>query len=211
MVCKKCGAEVNEGAEFCSKCGQKMIPDGEKQNTKGIDSIQMATLVILAIHIICFICYRLFAKLNYDEFILANSGHEMSKHAAEMVALTARLCFCGGLFVISSILFLLAILKKSERIYITGIIAGIILSIISLFGIPYSIFYILLFLKNKGKNIKNGVLIVLAILFSLLLIYESNSNLRIGFSLYGLYLAGLAAWITSNVLLVLVTDKKVKA
>lgn len=211
MVCKNCGTEVNDEAEFCSKCGQKMIPDGEKQNTTGIDSIQMATIALHAIHIICFVCYALFAKLNYDEFILANPGHEMSNHAAEMVALPSRLYICGGLFVISSILFLLAILKKSEGIYITGIIAGIILSIISVFGIPYSIFYILLFLKNKGKNIKNGVLIVLAILFSLLLIYESSSALRIGFSLYGLYLAGLAAWITSNVLLVLVTDKKVKA
>ncbi len=211
MVCKNCGNEVKDGAEFCAKCGQKMFSNGTKQNNKSINSIQMATMALLAIHVICFICYALFAKLNYDEFILAHPSYETPKHAAEMVALSARLYTCGGLFVISSILFLLALLKKSEGIYITSIIAGIILSIISVFGIPYSIFYILLFLKNKGKNIKNGVLIVLAILFSLLLIYESNSDLRIGFSLYGLYLAGLAAWITSNVLLVLVTDKKVKA
>lgn len=47
MLCKKCGNEIKEGESFCSKCGKRIKPKGDKKSKQLIYTLVITILIIL--------------------------------------------------------------------------------------------------------------------------------------------------------------------
>ena len=67
MFCQYCGNEVKEGAKFCTKCGQKILKDEEREETLNINKEHgIVWAKIVAIIVITVIAMLLFWKMVHS-------------------------------------------------------------------------------------------------------------------------------------------------
>lgn len=130
MICKKCGSELNAGADFCPKCGASM----KGNQLAGLDfttktKVKKATISVFALSLIGD-ALATFIIMAYEND--ANTGNAAIKIIASIFLFQALLC----------VVFTIAIFTKSSIVCLVGAGIGIIGNISQLiwmfgsFGMP---------------------------------------------------------------------------
>ena len=109
MVCRKCGTVLNEGAKFCTKCGNKF----SSQNGSPINGLVISSIVIVAIGLLLGIAIKWFNLANESN----NWGTIIGRFGFGELR---EIALDGG-----TILALISIYKSKNKL---SLIAGIIAS-----------------------------------------------------------------------------------
>ena len=208
MICRNCGAEVNDGADFCPKCGQKAISNGVVAQN-GLDRQEIITIVFFTVQVLMYLYQAIFVSSPAVEYYSSQAGSFANIFRVICVFI------CGISLIIPSVFFIIAVIKGSNKLFKVGIITGIVLSLgyISSF-LLYTVFFILLLIKSKGRAISNAVLIVVNALGTVISVWFSSTwktgeYARVSpFESYIALTVGAVAGAIAYALLVLIIDKK---
>lgn len=211
MICRNCGTELNEGAEFCAKCGQKtQSSENYTSENKSMDILTTVTIILLAIQVITYLCLVLFSDISKSEGIDDSSSRILSILQATYGGLKVSFFIFGGIILlIVSVAFIAALVKKSQKMLKISCILGIIVSfgVCPISIIPYIVFFILLLAMLKGKKIPSALPIVFLVIGALipwfvLTYFEST--------LHGVYFIGFSTGTIAYALLTVILKKKAK-
>ena len=214
MYCKNCGNEVNDGAEFCPKCGSKVLADGTEAKN-GLGVLEIITIVLFSVQVITYIFQIVFLDRLLVHLVGVTHDSFYDQLKAEGIYNIFWIISFGMPFFITGILFIIAIIKDSNLLYIVGIITGIVFSVgrVMSFWI-YLVFFVLLLLKYKWKKIPNIVLIIIDVLATLVSVYTIEPSPNVFYDFFGKFASyqaftiGTIAGGIAYVILVMIIDKK---
>ncbi len=87
MVCKRCGAEMLEGSNFCTKCGYKAATTYEEQVSK----ITLKSIIVSVVVLILFYYLRAFSLTSY---ISRNKLLFFAESIVVLLVISALLSYC---------------------------------------------------------------------------------------------------------------------
>lgn len=221
MICKNCGMEVNNGSEFCPKCGTKVQLIENSTKKTEMDRLSLVTIILFAVQAASYLCHIIFSKVSINNEIMdlsmgmsAEQHEKYSNVLLSMGSMKLKMLYfyqSGQLLLIISVILVLAMLLRKRALLKTGIIIGVIASIGLYFfaTIPYIVFFILLLLIMKGKRIPVAIPVVLEVIGSIIL-SSSNVTKDLIVSLQGLYFVGLIAGTVAFALLTAIINKNQK-
>ena len=121
--CTQCGAELRSGLKFCPKCGASLNKNYENRPAKSIDKEKIKkitnlvlTIILILIFVVSATCVMFsFFNGSYVDWVNERKDISLISGALLVPLLFVFVGIIAAIFVISTVLLILKLLKKTEN------------------------------------------------------------------------------------------------